>query len=120
MPQFASATELLSPGETALVIVTDGKNLTDNHDGTGSTGWWVIDPQRKVDRVIIYRRASADETDNDLFTATHDGVDGPREDGRYLIRLLGLTLAGHSDSNWRDFAATRQNPIRYVSKPSMA
>ena len=117
MPQFASAIELLGAGETALVIFTMGQNLTDNHDGTGSTGWWVINPQRKVNRVIIYRRAGDDTTNNDLFIARYDGVEGPREDGRYLVRLLDFTLAGHTASNWRKFADTHSKALRYISRP---
>ena len=117
MPQFASAIELLAPGETALVIFTVGHHLTDNHDGTGSTGWWVINPHRKVNRIIIYRRASDDLADNDLFIGRHDGVEGPREDGRYLVRLLDFKLAGHTASNWRKFADTYSKSLRYVSRP---
>jgi hypothetical protein len=123
MPQFTSAIELLAPGETALVVFTDGTGLTDNHDGTGSTGWWTINPKRKVDVVIVYRRATKDQTDNDVFIGHHDGIDGPLEDcpypgHRYLVRLRNFKLAGHTHANWRQFADTFMRPVRYVSRPA--
>lgn len=117
MPEFASAIELLKPVDTALVVFTKGQYLTDNHDGTGSTGWWKIDPQHRLDYVIVYRRASGDQDDNDLFIARHDGVEGPREDGRYLVRLLDLTMVGYTTANWRAFADTYAKEFRYISRP---
>jgi hypothetical protein len=117
MPQFESAIELLNPGETALVVFTKGQHLTDNQNGKGSTGWWKIDSQRKVDRVIIYRRASDDKADNDLFIGKHDGIEGPREDGRYNVLLLDFKLAGHTAANWREFADTYSKEFRYISRP---
>src|SRR5882672_9732217 len=98
MPVFASAIALLSPGETALVIFTKGDHLTNNHDGTGSTGWWKIDPKHRVDRIIIYRRASKDQADNDLFIGRPNGVEGPNEGRRYLVLLLDFTPAGKTTS----------------------
>jgi len=118
MPQISSALELLSPGETALVVFTDGQHLTDNQNGTGSTGWWIIDPERTVHRVIIYRRASNDHSDNDLFIARHGGIGERRADGRYSVELLDLSLAGQTTANWREFADTHQSPVRYISKPA--
>ena len=124
MPEYTSATELLAPGETALVLFTDGTGLTDNHDGTGSSGWWPLNLRRidSVDLVIICRRASIDQTDNDVFVGKLDGVDGPVTDcsypgRRYLVRLRDFKLAGHTPANWREFASTFMRPVRYVSRP---
>jgi putative restriction endonuclease len=117
MPKFESATELLNPGETALVVFTKGRHLTDKRDGTGSTGWWKINPQHKVDSVIVYRRMSDDQTDNDLYVGKPDSIEGPREDGRYLVRLQNFKFAGRAIVNWRKFAATHTQALRYVSRP---
>jgi hypothetical protein len=42
MPHFNSAFEVLSPGESGILIYTDGLNLTINGDGTGESGWSCI------------------------------------------------------------------------------
>ena len=121
MPEFASAMELLAPGESALVIFTRGRWLTDNHNGTASTGWWKIDPQHLVDRVIICLRASKDPTDNELFVGKYDGVEGPSDEGpssnRYLVRVIDFQRIGETRANWREFANTYMRPTRYIKKP---
>lgn len=50
------AHDFVRPSETAIAVFTDGIHLTINPDGTGSTGWWIMDPERDIDHVIIYRR----------------------------------------------------------------
>jgi len=119
MTNIQTATDALKPGETALCIYTEGHNLSINADGSGSSGWWVLDPDREVDRVVIYLKASEDRITNDIYVGDPDDIDGPRqEDGRYRVLLANLQLVGHTDANWYSFAAAGQNPIRYVSKPA--
>src|ERR1043166_3860444 len=117
MPTCDTAQELLQPGETGLFVFTDGSHFTFNPDGSGSTGFWVIDPTRHVDRVVVVReQLRGDQRFIELFTARHDGVIGP-EDGRYTVRLLDVQLAGSTDHTWKEFAHAGQNPVRYISRP---
>lgn len=122
MRQFPLAIELLAPGESALVLRTDGRGLTDNHNGTGSTGWWRIGPKRSFDTVIIFRQASKDGADNDVFIGKRDRVEGPIKNTgyrgvRYLVHLHDFKHAGQTFSNWRTFADTHQNPTRFITRP---
>ena len=116
MPAFDTAQELLQPGETGLFVLTDGRHFTINPDGSGSTGFWVINPTRQVDRVIVFRQELRDgQRFVELFTARYDGVVGP-EDGRYTVRLLDVQVAGSTARSWQEFADAGQNPVRYVTR----
>ena len=117
MRMFDSANELLQPGETGLFVHTDGRHLTLNADGSGSTGRWVINPSRRVDRVVVVREAQrGGRRFMELFVARHDGVIGP-VDGRYTVRLLDVRLAGSTVRSWKELAAAGQNPVRYIARP---
>jgi hypothetical protein len=116
MQSYNFAKDLLSDGQSAIVVYTEGGQFVDNHDGTGTTGWWEVEPGCEVNRVILYRRGAGGKSDNDIYTAKFDGLEGPREDGKFSIRLAELAFAGRSQSNWWVFAETQANPVRYVSK----
>ena len=118
MPTFDTAQELLQPGETALCVLTDGRNFTINADGSGSTGRWKLTPTRQVDCVVVYRQEHCDgRSFVELFRARHDGVVGPTEEGRFTVQLLGIEQAGSTESGWQEFAGPGQNPVRYVTRP---
>ncbi len=87
-------------------------------DGSGSTGYWKVSPSRRADRVAIHRQSvRAGQRLNELFTALHDGVIGPtKKNRRYTVRLRDIQHAGTTDRNWPDFADTRSNPVRYISR----
>ena len=111
------ARELLSPGETAIVIFTDGSNFHQAANGSGSTGYWVLDPARKYDKVIIYVRNATTQS-NDVYVAEKVNVNGPINNGRYELVLQHIHLTGTTDANWREFAELAngaQNPIRYLT-----
>ena len=116
MPHFTHVSELLQSGETALCIFTRGLHLQVGRDGHGTTGHWVVDPNRTFDRVIIYHRQSEDAQDNDLFRARCGGYVGPDEVGRYTITLTDIEPLGTTTSAWAAFADAGQNPIRYFTK----
>jgi len=117
MAKCEHAKELLAPGETALCVCTDGRYFDFKSDGRGSTGNWKINPKRQVDRVIIYRRTPGESSRTaDVFTALHDGVMDSETDGRFVVLLLDVQLAGTTNRTWREFSDARQNPVRYVSR----
>lgn len=51
------------------------------------------------------------------YSLQHDGVVGPNERGRSLVKLLNVKLVGSTDQTWKKFANAGQNPVRYISRP---
>jgi hypothetical protein len=119
MSTINNASSLLSPGETAIVIFTKGKNLELDLEGTGTgtTGNWITNPRRRVDKVIVYRRDPYETSgESDVFIGEHAGLVGPNENGRYIVKMRGVVCAGTTQRNWYDFADAGTNPIRYLTK----
>jgi len=99
LPLFSSAEELLNDGETGLFLFTNGQFFTVNADKTGSSGFWILDPKRKIDRVVICVWSFEEgERFIKLFTALPNGFDGPTDEGRYTgrftVRLLDIHHVG--------------------------
>jgi hypothetical protein len=116
MPFFESAEQLLKPGETGLFLFTDGRFFTQNADKRGSSGFWKLDSQRKIDRVVIFRWSIREgERCVELFSALPDGFDGPTDEGRYAVRLLNIHFEGNTTRTWEDFVGTLQHPVTYVT-----
>ena len=119
MNTFDTVQELLQPGETALCVLTDGRNFTFHPDGSGSTGFWKINPVRQADCVVVFRQGLRHgQRYVELFTAQHDGVVGANEEGRYTIKLLNMQLVDSTEHSWQKFANAGQNPVRYVTRPA--
>jgi len=113
------AIDFLTPGETAIVLFTDGRNLTIRPDGTGASGNWIINPRRPTDKIIIYRRDTTDtRITNEIFIGQHNGVSGPTpgDDRRYIVAFIDLKSAGITDMNWSEFAETGSAPVRYLKR----
>lgn len=111
------ATSLLKRGEDALVIFTYGKYFHKKQDGSGSTGNWVIDAERKCVQVIIYNRT---QQGNQVYVAKRAGVTpSKKEAGRFVIELNDIEYFGCTYFNWLQFSGSR-NPIRYLKIPSHA
>jgi hypothetical protein len=108
------ARDFIKPGENVIVIFTQGCNFALSEGNTGSTGEWPIDPNRIVDRVIIYHRNNEMST-NTLYIANHAGVEPADREGRYNIQLTHVQYIGTTPNNWIEFAEGGQHPIRYLS-----
>ena len=118
MDTFDTAQELLQSGETGLFVHTDGLHFTHEVDGSGTTGNWVINPTRHIDRVVIVRwERRGGQRFTELFTARPDKF-VRLENGRYEIKLIGVRLAGSTDRSWMEFAGTGRNPVKYVFRPT--
>lgn len=112
------ASDLLEPGETALVISTYGEHFEVDAEGNGTTGHWVISPRRKIDRVIIYKR-DGDRRRQEVYTGTPVGLHKSHREGRYVIALAEVRNLGPTTTPWHEFADLKknaQNPIRYVTR----
>jgi hypothetical protein len=116
IPRFNSAFELLSPGETGLFICTDGLNLTINGDGSGESGWWVLDPERHFDRAFIFKRNAVGSEPHEVYSARCTGIEGP-DGNRFKLLLEDVRLEGTTLTNWTAFADASQNPIRFLKCP---
>lgn len=104
------ARDFIKLDEKALVVFTNGTLFEINQDNnTGLTGDWKINPNRLIDRVIIYLRR---EQVNILYIANHAGVEFV-EEKRYKIKLDHVQYIGKTNLNWHEFAETGVCPIRY-------
>lgn len=112
------AIDLVADGETAIVILTSGKHFEVNQEGFGSTGKWVIDPTRRIDKVIVFRRDEEHKTQEVFVGEPVDIVQSDRE-RRYVINLAKIRDLGRTSETWLSFADLKpgaQNPIRYVRR----
>jgi hypothetical protein len=112
------ATDFLKPGETAIVVFTDGLNLTIEQDGTGTSGNWIMNPSRRPDRIIIYHRHTADKrVANEILIGQYSGITGPVPDDhrRYIMTFTNLKNHGTTEMNWSKFAETGSAPVRYLN-----
>jgi hypothetical protein len=48
-----------------------------------------------------------------VYLGTFGGLEGPDE-GRYVVLLKHVQFAGMTEHNWKTFAETNRNPIRYL------
>jgi hypothetical protein len=104
--EIASLRDLLRPGESALAVLTDGRRLRLSGDGTGTSGNWVIDPARQVDRFIVYyREGTAGETAK-LYIADYAGAAPSPEAGRFVVSFEGAQQVGVTRWPWPEFADT--------------
>jgi hypothetical protein len=110
------ARDFIEPGEKVIVIFTRGIHFDLGNDNTASTGKWIIDANRSVDRVIIYLRN--DETKiNTLYIANHAGIEPADIEDRHNIKLTHIQYIGITSTNWYEFAEVKpgaRNPIRYL------
>lgn len=118
MMEYTEAETLLGPGEKGMFIFTRGDDLEMRPDGTGSSGYWKINPRREVDRVVIYLRDPERPDLNELHIAEFAGLVGPRHDGRYLVQLRAAKSVGFTRLPWSKFARTGMGPIRYLTRES--
>lgn len=109
-----TATDLLQPGETALVLFTRGSQFQQYANQTGSTGYWKVHPDKVVDWVIVYHRQ--EDRNNVLYKALPVAYNGPDTENRYLIQLTQVEEVGATKTKWFAFADTHANPVRYLTK----
>jgi len=115
VPTWNTAQELLQPGETCLIVLTDGLHFTKNPDGAGSSGYWNINPKRSVDRIMVYHKGGPNRKFlADLFIAEYDGATANKY-GKFKVKFRDMKLAGTTNSKWQEFAGSGQSPVRYVT-----
>jgi hypothetical protein len=118
MNEVTSLLELLKPGESALAVLTDGRHFNLNHDGSGSSGNWLINPQRQVERFIVYHRPGSAGDSANLYRADYVDATPSPESGRSVISFRKAEQVGVTRLSWPEFADTGASPVRYISKPA--
>ena len=102
---LVKARDFIKPNEKVVVIFTEGKHFVLHDDNTGSTGQWKIDPNREVDRIILYHRDDENNANN-LYIANHAGAEpaavggwcpatGRGEGFQSSLSLVGFSITAH-------------------------
>lgn len=107
------ADELISSDIKAVVVFTRGPLFVFKEDGTGKTGNWKIDPERDIQKVIIYCRPEG-ESQADVYKADVTRVVSSHEEGRSEIQFENALPVGGTKLNWFEFAESGPNPVRYI------
>ena len=115
------ARQFIEAGETALVVFTRRGPAPgdlfdyDEHDRTGQTGAWYINPKRPFDRVIIYRRD--DHARKNFVYVAIPRAEKIKVGRRHMIELTDVEARGDTPSGWAQFTESKKgyrNPVRYV------
>lgn len=112
MVNYIDIYQVLRPGETALVLFTDGTNLRKTPQGHVSESW-KVDPGKQYDHVVIYCRHG---THNYVLLAERGDPQARDEHGRHCVDFKATTFLGITNSDWPEFADTQQNPVRYIDR----
>ncbi|MEP6757157.1 MAG: hypothetical protein ABJA67_16755 [Chthonomonadales bacterium] len=120
MVQINKATELLSPGESAVVVLTDGRLFQWNSDDTGTSGNWKFNPNgHQIVKVIVYYKFE-NQPVSDILIGNFEGTVAPQSsddyktDGRLVIKMSSLQKIGITRVNWKTFADAGANPVRFL------
>lgn len=113
------AKQTLRNNESAIMIFTDGRNLTLNENGTSESGVWRINKNLYVDKVIVYFRDKSKNT-NKIYVGDYAGLIPSKVKGlehRFAVEFNNTEFAGETHENWNGFTDTKQgavSPIKYV------
>lgn len=113
------AKDVLKTGETAMMIFTDGRNLTITPDGRGTSGVWRINKNIAPDRVIVYFR-NGDRQKNEIYLGDFVQLLPSTEKAypnRSVVEFMNMKSVGFTDSNWNEFTDTKRGsiaPVKYI------
>ena len=123
MDRIDRASGLISAGEMAVVIMTDGHLFIQNTDNTGESGNWRINKNRtqRLNKVIIFIQKNNSDV-REIFIADYLGIHSPMPSdqyktiGRVVFDLINIREVGFTTENWSRFAETGSYPVRYLTK----
>src|SRR6187455_2921174 len=105
------AVDLLEPNESALAVFTRGDHLEMYSDGSGSSGNWVIKPNRQLDKFIIYyRHMELVPTQVEVYLADYIDVAPSKEGSRLIVNFKNARRMGTTNSNWYEFVGPGTAP----------
>lgn len=111
------ANDIVKTNETAMMIFTDGRNLTMKEDGTGSSGVWRINRNAAPDKVIVYHRNG---NRNEIYLGDFVQLSPSNEirfPGRLVVEFVNLEFVGTTALNWNEFTDTKHgsvSPVKYI------
>ncbi len=114
--QIQAARDLLKPGESAIVVFTHGPQLLIGPDDSGSTGNWKIRPSWNINRVVIYVRQTRHSAILNIWLADFVKITDSPQLGRSVVHFKNAAEVGQTAVNWRDFAQTWANPVRFIKR----
>jgi hypothetical protein len=109
--------DALKPGESAVAIFTRGGRFVLREDGTGYTGNWMIRGDRKLDKVVIYKRGAKGK-EHEVYVGAPVKIIESEEPGRRQIHMEDIRFIGTTSLNWNEFTETKlgaANPVKYVT-----
>lgn len=116
--EIIHASDLLQSGESAVAVTTDGTHLVIEADGSGETGNWKADNDRRPRKVIIYRTAAPGlDYAAEVYVADFSRWRPSSEEGRSIIDFRNAERVGVTSEAWKAFASASQNPVRYIEAP---
>jgi hypothetical protein len=117
------ASNLVNSGESAIVLFTREPPGSQDAlfyirpDKSGWSGNWVIAPDLRADKVIIYYRPPGRGTHyGEIFMARYEDTVPSPTPKRYRIKFQGVEQVGTTTRNWLDFAGQGQPPTGLISK----
>jgi hypothetical protein len=115
--KIETASNLLQPGESAVVVFTKGDDFIFDAQGEGYTGHWKADLNQLagMQKVIVYYRDEYTRI-NRVYIGAYKGYKASLLPGRLTIFFGSLHEVGLVETNWKVFADTGQNPVAYVRK----
>lgn len=115
MKTFENVKQLPTQSKKTVLIFTRGLHLSIAPDGNGSSGNWVIRPQRldRCEKVVIYLRNTLSGK-NEIYIGAFVDYHDSDHDKRLVIDFRGLKLVGITTKNWLEFAGIGQSPIGVI------
>jgi hypothetical protein len=107
------AKDLIGSDERAVALCTSGEHFHVYKDDTGETGHWPIGKTQEFDKVIVFH--TKEDGNNDVWIGDYViRLFTVPEEGRYKLILKNCRHLGSTTNNWKTFANTNQNPVRYI------
>ena len=109
--------EVINRSQSAIAVFTRGMHLEIRSNNTGYSGNWVVDPDKEIDKIVLYKRdENVTPPVNEIMMADYVWGEGPLEGGRrYRIHFKNLEKIGVTDCNWKEFTDGGANPVQYFN-----
>jgi hypothetical protein len=115
------ASDLLNRKEFAVVIYTNGDKL--HKTGKGFSGNWVINPNHRLEKVIIYYRKDNRKSGAELYVGDFQKIGTPLEpdtqknlETRHAVYFTNLKPVGETEVNFHQFTETKRNSFCFKNK----
>jgi hypothetical protein len=103
MQLISTYLDVLSDGESALALYTDGRHLKIKPSGLSESGFWKIARTEELRKVVVYRKV---EGNAKIYVGEFAGLRKipSREDTKVIVTFTNAKLVGRTDKKWTDFS----------------